>query len=126
MKIRTKNIVVGANKFRNLDCKIVATMYDFDLVNLTFRLRYDYEIPTTITGPEGEEQTIFNYEVVHDFRNQTISVEEINQLFVTMGVDLNLNNEFAQNIIGAMHEGFRLKVGLDGRFGLTADDWELI
>lgn len=127
MKIRTKNIIMDANNFRNIDCKVIATMYDFNLVNLTFKLKYEYEIPQQMFGPDGTvTDTIYTYETLHDFKNQVIDRDSINMLMQTIGSDLNAGGNYIENILGAMHECFRIKVGLDGRFGLTPDDWEKI
>ena len=127
MKIRTKNVIIDANKFRSINCKIIAEMYGFDLTNLTFKLRYQYELPTQMYGPDGTiTDTVYNYETLIDFPNQIIDAGSINYLMDVLTVDLNSNGTYTENIQAVMHDILRIKVGMDGRFGLTPDDWEKI
>lgn len=128
MRIRTKNVIPNVNNFRNIDCKVVAKINHFNLVDLTFSIRYEFEVPKPILDPNTNEEigTELMYEEIHDFPIQHVTKQDINQLIHSIGMDLNANAQYIENIQTVMHEAFRIKVGMDGRFGLTPDDWERI
>lgn len=122
MKLRTINPVPKANILFNQDCKVVARIPEFNLVNFNFEIVYDLEVPYEPAPGEAIQTRIVK---LKNFREK-ISMEEVNAVLSSFDCDLNENYNYAQNMQAALHEAFRIKLGIDGKFGLTADDWEKI
>lgn len=123
MKIRTIKPVPNADAFEKQDCKIIARLPNFNLVTGIHQVIYELEIPYIPT--EGAE---VQYRIKHyrDSEVLIVNAQEVNSLMASLETDLNVGYNYWQNIQAAVHEVFRYKVGLDGRFGLGPDDWEKI
>ena len=135
MKLRTINPVPNADAFGMQDCYIIARLVDCSIVTGIHKVVYELEIPY-VPGQDAQGNDLpvqYKIKPLVQFDTLVINPIEVNYLLGVMKTDLNAPGEdengnpvykFWENIQAAVHEVFRKKVGTDGRFGLTAADWE--
>jgi hypothetical protein len=127
LQIRTKDPVVNADPFAKDDYHITAELRQFDIVNQIYQVVYYKNVPFTPTDVNGNPLPVeYNLERVHYFPSLFMQEDEINAVLGMMGIDLNANGTFIQNIQNAMHDAFIMKVGTDGRYGLDSTKWEKV
>lgn len=127
LRIRTINPVINADPFSKVDYHIIAELQQFDIIAQNYHVVYYKEIPNALIAEDVRPANGDNMlEQVYYFPNLIMEASEINHMLGTvLAVDFYANGgAILENIQSAMHEIFRLKVGSDGRYGLTADKWE--
>lgn len=118
MKIRTELKVVKGNPFAGEDCFIGARIPNFNIINRVHEVVYERLISYVAGYTEsGDEILGTKYIVAEEFKNQTISADQINQVLSSFNADLNKNGKYWENIYSAFQEAFRIKVEMDGRYG---------
>ncbi len=128
MKLRTINLIPKANILFNQDAKVIARIPQFNLVTRIHTVVYELEIPY-IPGLDSNGDPLPEMTRIvplKTFEGLTMSTGEINAVIDFQNIDLNVAGTYWENIMTAFIEGFRLKLGMDGKFGLTANDWEIL
>jgi len=118
MKIRTQNLVPKGNPFANQDCYIGARIPNFNIINLAHDVYYE-RLVDYVAGQDQAGNDIIRTKIVQaePFPNQVITSQEVNAVLASFEADLNAGYNYHENILAALHEAFRLKVQMDGRYG---------
>lgn len=118
--LRSKNIIENIDSLSGADGHARATLTRFDLLSYTYEIIYGQEVETI--DEDGNPLTAVNQIARVSGR---FAKEQINALFHGAGVSIEPGDDFDNKIKGIMTFALLYQMEQDGRFGLTASDWEV-
>lgn len=119
--IKSKNKVPNLDAINAKDAYAVAKLAVYDMLTHSGRIYYGAEIETT--DDDGNVSVKIRQDEISNF---DFTAEEVQQLFQVTGEEILQGENFDTEIRNIIAQAFLYQVVVDQRYGLTANDWEVI